>query len=115
MGDIGGGAAAYARALGLAPDFREAWLNLAQARKEARARAADPGARGARVAAPRLPAGALVHVQAWPPRLCPRRSRQGRLASRAEQAGRAGAAQASRLRSAPRPSGRGERVAVGLG
>lgn len=37
MGDIGGGVAAYQRAIALAPDFREAWLNLAQARKEARA------------------------------------------------------------------------------
>ena len=36
MGDIQGGVAAYKRAIALAPDFREAWLNLAQARKEAR-------------------------------------------------------------------------------
>ena len=38
--------AAYQRAIALAPDFREAWLNLAQARKEAR----GPAARARRLA-----------------------------------------------------------------
>lgn len=34
MGDIGDGIAAYKKAIELQPDHREAWANLAQARKE---------------------------------------------------------------------------------
>lgn len=34
MGDIGAGIAAYRRTIELQPDHREAWANLAQARKE---------------------------------------------------------------------------------
>ena len=34
MGDIGDGIAAYRKAIDLQPDHREAWANLAQARKE---------------------------------------------------------------------------------
>lgn len=34
MGDIGDGIAAYQKAIDLQPDHREAWANLAQARKE---------------------------------------------------------------------------------
>jgi Tfp pilus assembly protein PilF len=36
MGDIGDGIRAYQRVIDMQPDHREAWVNMAQARKEVR-------------------------------------------------------------------------------